>query len=71
MARTVTPPQIAAGIMDRSIGTMKNREMKAPRHVRATLAAPLWLPGALGVAAAVLLAVTLVGHLLRALGELP
>lgn len=39
-----------------------------PRHVRATLAAPLWLPGVLGIAGLLLLAVTIIGHVLRALG---
>lgn len=42
-----------------------------PRHVRATLSAPLWLPGVLGVAGLVLLAVTILGHVLRALGVMP
>ncbi len=39
-----------------------------PRHVRATLSAPLWLPGVLGFAGLLLLAVTILGHVLRALG---
>ena len=39
-----------------------------PRHVRATLSAPLWLPGLLGIAGLLLFALTILGHVLRALG---
>ena len=43
-------------------------DRQPPRHVRATLSAPLWLPGLLGIAGLALFALTLLGHVLRALG---